>query len=112
MEMFEIGQGLSTQPLNLCSCFLPLCAPGLSSPALSHSSLKLLHSWPSSHSCIPLSFRMPCRAQKGLSSLTFPRTRVYPALLKFQGPSPVCFSAKRHSEPSWGGGRFPVLNHH
>lgn len=115
LEMFEIGQGLSTQSLNLCSCFLPLCAPGLSSPALPRSEFKLQHSCPSSHSCIPLSFWMPRRAGKGLSSLAFPRTRVYPALLKFQGPSPVFFQCpitKRHSEPSWGAGRFPLLNYH
>lgn len=53
MEWFEIGQGLSTQSLSPCSCFLPLCAPELSSPALSHSKFKLQHGCPSSHSCIP-----------------------------------------------------------
>lgn len=37
MEMFEIGQGLSTQSLNPCSCFLALCAPELSPRALSPS---------------------------------------------------------------------------
>lgn len=37
MEMFEIGQGLSTESLNPCSCFLPLRAPELSSRALSPS---------------------------------------------------------------------------
>lgn len=54
VEMFEIGQGLSTQSLNPCSCFLPWCAPELSSPALSHSKFRLQHGCPSSHSCIPL----------------------------------------------------------
>lgn len=96
VEMFKLGQGLSTQSLNPCSCFLPLCAPELSPQALSHSKPGFSTVLPQATATSPHWSGMSGRAGKGLYSLPFPTASVHPghpALLKLQGPSPVLFSA-------------------